>query len=93
MGCSEENREGMNRTTADILLFVIDYKISTSTIPPFGVIGLRLGRSVGRPSLYPPGVEMIALRVPKAHKERLQQVGIALAWGRLEEAIELIKSL
>ena len=56
-------------------------------------MGLRLGRSVGRPSLYPDGTEMTVLRVPKQFKERLQQIGIALAWGRVDEAIELIKSL
>lgn len=48
-------------------------------------------KSVGRPSLYPPGTEMTTLKVPKQFKERLQQIGIALAWGDKEKALYWIR--
>lgn len=53
-------------------------------------MGLRLSRSVGRPSLYPPNTEMTALKVPKHLKEKIQLIGIEIAWGRIEEARRLI---
>ena len=48
-------------------------------------------KSVGRPSLYPQGTETTVLKVPKQFKERLQQIGIALAWGDKEKALYWIR--
>ena len=33
---------------------------------------------------------MTTLKVPKKLKERLQQIGIALAWGDKEKALEIL---
>jgi hypothetical protein len=47
-------------------------------------------KSVGRPSLYPQGTETTVLKVPKKLKEQLQKIGIALAWGDKEKALEIL---
>lgn len=53
-------------------------------------MSLRLSRNTGRPRLYPEGLEMTSLQVPKKLKEQLQQIAIALAWRDKEKAKDLI---
>ena len=41
--------------------------------------------------LYPQGLEMTSLQVPKNLKTQIQAICIELAWGRNEEARKLIE--